>query len=185
MGNRVSTDSKPAVERTWLGEDTPASSHYVGHQLRTSCPAIKLGEYNELEFSIEALAPLLKNMFYENIYFSMVLNKKDELAYKSHKLLITLHTFYQLLLGVWEHLYVFVSFQFYNQHFHSFLLTSLSHFSKVGIKPLKPDRLSLPTLSSSSRSFSSIFSLSPVSAEVMGSLLNLELPRAAWRVQDL
>ena len=61
---------------------------------------------------------------------------------------------------VWEHLYVFVSFQFYNQHFHSFLLTSLSHFSKVGIKPLKPDRLSLPTLSSSSRSFSSIFSLS-------------------------
>ena len=86
---------------------------------------------------------------------------------------------------VWEHLYVFVSFQFYNQHFHSFLLTSLSHFSKVGIKPLKPDRLSLPTLSSSSRSFSSIFSLSPVSAEVMGSLLNLELPRAAWRVLDL
>ena len=85
----------------------------------------------------------------------------------------------------WEHLYVFVSFQFYNQHFHSFLLTSLSHFSKVGIKPLKPDRLSLPTLTSSPRSFSSIFSLSPVSTEVMGSLLNLELPRAAWRVLDL
>jgi len=33
--------------------------------------------------------------------FSMVLNKKDKLAYKSHKLLmITFHIFYQLLLGL-------------------------------------------------------------------------------------
>ena len=61
-------------------------------------------------------ARILEGLFYENIYLSMVLNKKDNLVYKSHKLFITFHTFYQLLGvgGDLEHLYVTVSFQFHN-----------------------------------------------------------------------
>ena len=90
------------------GQDTPGSSHYVGHLL----PTQKLGEYIVLQFE----SPLLENMFYENIYLSMVLNKKDKLVYKSHKLFITFHTFYQPLGvgGDLEHLYVSFSFQFHN-----------------------------------------------------------------------
>lgn len=63
----------------------------------------------------------------------MVLNKKDKLAYKSHKLLMTtFHIFYQLLLGL-ENICTYSSVS----NFITNTFTSLFHFSKVGIKPVK------------------------------------------------
>ena len=157
MGNRVSTDSKPAIE---YREDLTRRGHTCQLSLCRASIAHILPRnttrriYWTRIFNWGPGPSIEKYVLWKYLFFHGAKQERWTCLQITQIVDYIAH-FLSALVGVWEHLYVSVSFQFYNQHFHSFLLTSLSHFSKVGIKPLKPDRLSLPTLSSSSRSLSS------------------------------